>query len=325
MDMNNLKIGVIGAGNMGLKHINIYKEFWKDAELVGFFDIDNAKGEGISKIYNTVAFPKIDDLLENVDAVTIAVPASFHYKYGLLCAQKGKHILMEKPICKTALEAQMLINACKEKDVILQVGHIERFSPVNEELMKILKNEDIISLDFKRLSPYDERIQDTDVIHDLMIHDIDIMNWIINSSVKTILAQGKHVYNERYLDYAQALIEFSNGILVSLTSSRITEDRVRMLTINTKNSYICVDYLNKKISISRRGDLKVETGYTVEYTRNNILENVYVKSNNNPLKDEINSFIQSIQNKQNPLVDGLEGLKAVQIADKVSKTIISKS
>ncbi|MBF8984158.1 Gfo/Idh/MocA family oxidoreductase [Lutibacter sp. B2] len=318
--MRKLKVGVIGAGNMGEKHIRIYKELANDVELIGVFDIDEQRAHNISNQYSTDWFPKIDDLLELVDAVTIAVPTSMHYKYGILCANKNKHILMEKPICQTQKEARELIYVCKINGVSLQIGHIERFNPAITELPRILNNEQIISLDFRRLSPYDQRIFDVDVVHDLMLHDLDIMNWIVDSDYDTIFAQGQCIYSEKNSDYAQALIRFSNNILVSLTASRVTEDKVRMLTIHTKNTYIYVDYLNRIITISRQTNFKLETGYDIQYRQENITEKVYVNMAN-PLKEEISSFIHSIKNKKTPIIDGFVGLKALEIADKISEII----
>jgi predicted dehydrogenase len=321
--MNKIKVGMIGAGKMGEKHIKMYKELPKDVELIGFYDVDELRSHNISTQYNIPSFSQIDDLLEKIDAVTIAVPTSLHYTYGLLCANKKKHILMEKPICKTQKEAIHLIDVCKYNGLTLQIGHIERFNPAIKELPKILKNEQIISLDFQRLSPYDQRIFDTDVIHDLMIHDLDIMNWIVNAKIDTIYAQGKCVYNDKYLDYAQGIIEFSNNILVSITASRVTEDKIRLLTIHAKNSYIYVDYLNRIIRISRQTNFKLNTGYDIQYKQENITEKVYVKMTN-PLKEQIISFIKSIQTNQKPIVDGLDGLKALEIADKISEIICIK-
>ncbi|WP_053957047.1 Gfo/Idh/MocA family protein [Inediibacterium massiliense] len=313
--MNNLNIGIIGAGNMGQKHIQLCKEI-KNINLVGFFDIDHKKAKEISEQLDTPFFSEINDLLKKIDAVIICVPTSFHFKYGILCAKKQKHILMEKPICKTPDEAKKLIDLCKENKIILQVGHIERFNPVIDELSKILKDEEIISLEFRRLSPYTNRISDTDVIHDLMIHDIDIMHYIITSSIKNIFAQGQSIYSHESIDYAQALIEYENHILVSLTASRITEEKIRELVIHTKNTYIDVDFLKRSITISRYSHINNQKKYSLD----GIVENIYIPDKN-PLKNEIVSFVTSIQMNKSPFVDGNDGLNNLITANKILSKI----
>ncbi|WP_129597641.1 Gfo/Idh/MocA family protein [Anaerophilus nitritogenes] len=309
--MNNLNIGVIGAGNMGQKHIQVCQEI-KNLNLIGFFDIDPIQGEKASSQYNILFFSEIDDLLKKVDAVIICVPTSLHFYYGVLCGKEKKHILVEKPICNTPKEAKKLIEVCKENKVILQVGHIERFNPVVDKLLEILKDEEIISLEFKRLSPYTNRIYDTDVIHDLMIHDIDIMHYLLGSSIKNILSQGKSVYSHESIDYAQALIEYENDILVSLTASRITEERVRKLIIHAKNAYIDVDFLKKSITISRCSHIDIQRKYSLDQ----IFKKIYIP-NTNPLKNEILSFIRNIQMNKTPFVDGYDGFKNLVTANRI--------
>lgn len=322
--MSKIKVGVIGAGSMGKNHIRVYKELSNECELVGFHDIDKENSSKIVCQYSVNYFEKLDELLKSVDAVSIAAPTHLHKEQGVLCARNKKHILMEKPIAQKPEEAMEIIRICEENGVILQVGHIERFNPAIIELSNILKNQEIISLDFQRLSPYDKRISDTDVVKDLMIHDLDIMNSIVKSEISTLFAHGRCVFCEKDIDYAQALIKFNSNTLVSITSSRVTEDKVRTLCINTKNACIYIDYINRSIKISRRTNFKLDTGHDIAYKQENIIEKVYVQPNE-PLKAELLSFLNCIQYKQKPLVDGLEGLKALTIADKISDVIYSQN
>ncbi|KXG75453.1 Gfo/Idh/MocA family protein [Thermotalea metallivorans] len=321
--MNSMKLGIIGAGRMGCNHIRTCKELYPQVELAGFFDSNQQRAKDVAAKCYTTAFPTVNDLLKTVDAVIVAAPTPFHCQYGLLCAEKKKHLLMEKPICQTQEEARQLIQACKDNGVILQVGHIERFNPVIKALTSVLKNEQIISLDFRRLSPFDREFFDCDVIHDLMIHDLDIMNWIVDCKIDTIYAHGKCIFSEQHIDYGQALIRFANDILVSLTASRVTEDKMRMLTIHTKNSCIYVDFLNRMITIYRRTAFKLEMEYDIHYKQENIIEKVFIQTND-PLKEEISSFVHSVKNNQIPVADGFTALKALEIADIISKLIYTK-
>lgn len=318
--INKLKIGVIGAGNMGKNHIRIYKELQEQCELIGFFDNNDKKSLQIEQIYDVKHYDKLDELLNKVDAVSIAVPTYLHYKYSKMCVSNKKHILLEKPITEKLEHAKELVDLCEKNRLVLQIGHVERFNPVVNELSNILKNEEIISLDFRRLSPYDKRIFDTDVIKDLMIHDIDIMNWIVDSEIKDISAHGSSIYSDNYIDYAQALLKFKNNILVSLTASRVTEDKVRCIDINTKNAFIHVDYLNKSITISRKTNYKLDTGYDILYKQENIVEKVQVQMKE-PLKMEILSFLNTIMGKQANCVCGHDGLKALEIAEQICEKI----
>ncbi len=318
--MARIKIGVFGAGNMGKNHIRILKELNNAFELVGFYDKDLVAAQGYAQQLAVNYFEESEHLLNMVQAVTIAVPTSAHYEYGKLCAQRGKHIMMEKPLTSSIKEAEDLIEICRENGVILHVGHIERYNPAILELGTILENEEIISLDFRRLSPFDKRIFDTDVVNDLMIHDIDIMNSLINGSITKIAAQGSCIFSNNQADYAQAMVSFDNNVLVSLTASRVTEDKIRTLHINTKSASVNVDYLNRSIIISRRTNFKLETGYNIRYRQENITEKVYIPMTE-PLKMELLDFSEAIATMNKPKVDGEAGLKALDIANKISYLI----
>lgn len=318
--MSKIKIGVIGAGSMGKNHIRVYKELIDKCDLVGFYDIDKAKSDSVSRQYDVEYYENLDMLINDVDAVSIVTPTITHCEYGIMCARNKKHIMVEKPIVHAPDEAVKLIEECEKNKVVLQVGHIERFNPAVIELTNILKGQEIISMDFQRLSPYDKRITDTDVIKDLMIHDIDIMYSIVNSEVNSLYAHGKRVFSKVNTDFAQALIKFDGNILVSLTASRVTEDKVRVLTINTKDACIYVDYINRSIKISRSTSFKLGMKHNGEYKQENTVEKVYVQQYE-PLKMELASFLNCISQSQKPLVGGLEGLKSLVLAHRITDLI----
>ena len=177
-----IAIGVIGTGNMGRNHVRVLQSMQQDYEFIGIYDADERRAATIADVYDTVAFTQLDALLERVDAVSIAVPSFLHKEIALQAAAAGCHVMLEKPIALNVKDAQAIIQACQQAGVLLMVGHVERFNPAIMELMKVIENEEIISLDFKRMSPYDPRIGDANVVQDLMIHDIDILNAIMGDA-----------------------------------------------------------------------------------------------------------------------------------------------
>lgn len=318
--MKKIKIGVFGAGNMGKNHIRILKDLTNEFELVGFAESNEETAKIVEQSFNVKHYSSIDELLDRVDAVSIVLPTSFHYEYAEKCIAMNKHLLIEKPITMVSEEGKKLVESSEDKGLILQVGHVERYNPAISELASILQNEQILAMDFQRLSPFDKRIFDADVVQDLMIHDIDLMNSLANSKIIEIMATGKNVYSPKQMDYAQALIKFDNGVLCSLTASRITEDKVRLLTITTKYSYIYVDMLARNIKISRRTNFHLNTVHEITYRQENIIEKVYIPMYE-PLRKELQDFAEAIETHKIPKVSGRDGLKAVEITEYICRLL----
>lgn len=315
-----IKIGVIGCGNMGRNHIRVLRSLGNLYELVGVYDTNKENAEKAANIYGIQPFDNAEDLINKVDAISIVVPSCLHQMYSDLCVGKGKHVLVEKPLALNINDAKKMKENADKANVILMVGHIERYNPVTEELNKILENEEIISLDFHRLSPYDKRISDTDVVRDLMIHDIDILNGLVTEKPINIKSTAAAVYSDKY-DYAQALIEYPNGIRASLTASRVTEAKNRRLEVHAKGAYISVDYIDRSINIARRTNFKLNLGYEAAYKQENIIERVFVPLKE-PLVVELEHFAESIINNKKPKTAGEDGVKALQICDWICEEAI---
>ncbi len=307
--MRKIKVGVIGVGSMGKNHVRAYAALKHRCKLAGIYDIDRKVKDEVAQGYGINSFSTVGKLLENVDALNIATPTTTHYEIALKAIKRGKHVLIEKPITGTVEEAKRLLTEAKKNSLIVQVGHIERFNPVIKALPGILKDKKIIALDVQRMGPYDPRIDDTDVIQDLMIHDIDVVNSLVTSSLEGISAFARRVKSEEHMDYAVANMIMKNGVIATLTASRATNKKVRKMEITTLDSYIEVDYLQKKITVTQRGGLVPGSS---EYQQENELEETY-DNEEEPLKLQLKHFINCIENGTRPLIDGSDGLEALKL------------
>ncbi len=319
--MSRIKIGVIGVGNMGKNHVRLLTEMKADYELAGVFDLNS---EQVRKTgYQGTIFDSVEDILSNVEAVVIAAPSFLHKSLALQAFEHKCHLLVEKPLA-LGYEDGMEITQKYEtmKDKVLMVGHVERFNPVVQELTKILNNEEIIAVTIERCSPMDLRIGDTDVIYDLMIHDVDILlNAILpESKLKDLYAIGRTSYNEKNVDYVQAIFKFEDAIQASIISSRTTEDKIRKIKVHCKEAYVDCDLLHKSIMISRRTHYHLDTGYSPVYKQENILERVFVP-NVEPLKMELAYFAESIRAGAAYINTGKKASLDLQILDKIKDLI----
>lgn len=230
-----IKIGVIGVGNMGQHHTRVLS-LLKDVELVGVADINVERGIDIASKYRVRFFEDYRDLLPHVEAVCVAVPTRAHYPVGMKCLQEGVHVLIEKPIAASIAEAESLVNAAADCQRILQVGHVERFNPAFQELSKVLKTEELLALEVHRMSPYSQRANDVSVVLDLMIHDIDLLLELAAAPVIKLTASGSRASDSGYLDYVTATLGFANGIVATLTASKVTHRKIRRFAAHCKNS-----------------------------------------------------------------------------------------
>ncbi|MFW5787394.1 MAG: Gfo/Idh/MocA family oxidoreductase [Bacillota bacterium] len=314
--MDKVKVGVIGVGSMGSNHVRSYAALKHVCDFIGVYDIDRQKAQEVADSYGVECFSSLSDLLDRVDAVNIATPTTTHYKIARQAINKGLHILIEKPITHRVKDAKNLLQKARKRDLIVQVGHIERFNPAIQALPEILKGEKIIALDVQRMGPYDPRIDDTDVIQDLMIHDIDVVSSITPTSVKGVTARGKIVESNEHVDYAVANLLMENGIIATLTASRVTNKKVRKMSITTLDSYIELDYLQKKIIVTHKGGLKKDSSYRQE----NELEEVFDNAEE-PLKLQLIHFINCIENDTQPLINGSDGLEALKITKVIQNQV----
>uniref|UniRef100_UPI0036F2FAB0 Gfo/Idh/MocA family oxidoreductase n=2 Tax=Leptodesmis TaxID=2664261 RepID=UPI0036F2FAB0 len=313
-----IRVGVIGVGNMGQHHARILSML-KDVEMVGVSDVNVERGIDTASKYRVRFFEDYRDLLPHVDAVCVAVPTRLHHSVGMACLQAGVHVLIEKPIAASIVEAESLVNAAAESQCILQVGHIERFNPAFQELSKVLKTEELLALEAHRMSPYSQRANDVSVVLDLMIHDIDLLLELAAAPVVRLTASGSRASGSGYLDYVTATLGFANGIVATLTSSKVTHRKIRRIAAHCKNSLTEADFLNHEILIHRQTTANCMTDYgQVLYRQDGLIEKVYT-SNIEPLHAELEHFVTCVRGGNQPSVGGEQALKALRLASLIEQ------
>lgn len=313
-----IRVGVIGVGNMGQHHTRVLS-LLKDVELVGVSDINVERGLDTAGKYRVRFFEDYRDLLGHVDAVCVAVPTKLHFAVGMTCLQAGVHVLIEKPIAASIAEAEALVNAAAEYQRILQVGHIERFNPAFQELNKVLKTEELLALEAHRMSPYSDRANDVSVVLDLMIHDIDLLLELVGAPVVKLTASGSRGAESGYLDYVTAILNFANGIVATLTASKVTHRKIRRIAAHCRNSLTEADFLNNEILIHRQTTANCSTDYgQVLYRQDGLIEKVYT-SNIEPLHAELEHFVSCVRGGNQPSVGGEQALKALRLASLIEQ------
>ncbi|WP_267383179.1 Gfo/Idh/MocA family protein [Cyanobacterium sp. uoEpiScrs1] len=313
-----IRIGVIGVGNMGQHHTRVFS-LLKDVEFVGVSDVNVERGLDTASKYRVRFFENYHDLLPHVDAVCIAVPTRLHHSVGMDCLKAGVHTLIEKPIAASIAEAESLVNAAAGSNGILQVGHIERFNPAFQELSKVLKTEELLALEAHRMSPYSQRANDVSVVLDLMIHDIDLLLELVGDRVVKLNASGSRAADSGYLDYVTATLGFANGIVATLTASKVTHRKIRRLAAHCENSLTEADFLNNEILIHRQTTANYTSDYgQVLYRQDGLIEKVYT-SNIEPLHAELEHFVHCVRGGDQPSVGGEQALKALRLASLIEQ------
>jgi len=313
-----IRVGVIGIGNMGQHHTRVLS-FMKDVQLVGVSDLNLERGIDTASKYRAKFFEDYHALLPHVDAVCVAVPTRLHHEVGMTCLKAGVHVLIEKPIAASIAEAESLVNAAATAQKILQVGHIERFNPAFAELSKVLKTEELLALEAHRMSPYSQRANDVSVVLDLMIHDIDLLLELAGSPVVKLTASGSRAADSGYLDYVTATLVFGNGIVATLTASKVTHRKIRRIVAHCQNSLTEADFLNNEILIHRQTTADWMTDYgQVLYRQDGLIEKVYT-SNIEPLHAELEHFVSCVRGGDQPSVGGEQALKALRLASSIEQ------
>ncbi|MGK7950097.1 MAG: Gfo/Idh/MocA family oxidoreductase [Xenococcaceae cyanobacterium] len=316
-----LRIGVIGVGNMGQHHTRILSLF-KDVELVGISDVNVDRGLDIASKYQVRFFENYQELLPYVDAVCIAVPTRLHHQVGIDCLQAGVHILIEKPIASSISEAESLVNMAAKTNCILQVGHIERFNPAFQELDKVLKTEKLMAVEARRMSPYSQRANDVSVVLDLMIHDIDLLLELTAAPVTKLTASGGSSGSSSHLDYVTSTLGFANGIVATLTASKVTHRKIRCLAAHCQDSLIETDFLNNEILIHRQTTADYTTDHgQILYRQDGLIEKVHT-SNIEPLHAELEHFVSCVRGGGKPSVGGEQALKALRLASLIEEMVL---
>jgi len=317
--LNPVRVGVIGIGNMGWHHARVLS-LLRDAELVGVADPDAERGGLAVQQFNCRWFPDYTTMLAEVEAVCIAVPTLLHHRVGMACLQAGLHVLIEKPIAATQEEAAELIQAAEAAGRLLQVGHIERFNPAFRELLKVVASEEVVVLEARRHSPNADRANDVSVVLDLMIHDIDLVLELAASPVVRLAAAGGRSAAGP-IDYVNATLGFANGVVASLTASKMAHRKIRSLSAHCRSSLMETDFLNRNLRIHRRSHESVSADHgELLYRNDGFIEEVSTTSIE-PLYAELEHFLQCVRGRETPAVDGLQASRALQLADLIEQCV----
>lgn len=324
-----LKVGVFGVGHLGKFHLNNWKDI-PGIEIVGFFDPHDDTAREVADKYQLPRFLDADTLIDACDAVDIVAPTTYHFELCEKAIKKGKHVFVEKPLANTMEEARQLVKLAEESGIKFQVGHVERFNPAFLAIRDMPLNPMFIEV--HRLAQFNPRGTEVSVILDLMIHDIDIILSIVKSDVKSISASGVAVMTDTP-DIANVRIEFNNGCVANLTSSRISMKKMRKIRLFQKDSYIGIDFLNKKTEVIKLKepqdsnvfafDIKTPTGKKTIAMANPIVPEV------NAIKEELTAFRNAILGNTRTPVNEMDGLMAMdvahQILEKIGNNIISRA
>jgi len=317
--MQPVRVGVIGIGNMGWHHARVLS-LLRDAELVGVADPDPVRGQLAVEQFGCRWFASYEEMLGEVEAVCIAVPTLLHHRVGMACFKAGVHVLIEKPIAATQEEATELSAAAEQAGRLLQVGHIERFNPAFRELLKVVAKEEVVVLEARRHSPNADRANDVSVVLDLMIHDIDLVLEVAGSKVVRLAAAGGRSA-EGPIDYVNATLGFANGVVASLTASKMAHRKIRSLSAHCRSALVETDFLNRSLQIHRRTQLSFSADHgELLYRNDGVIEEVST-SPVDPLVAELEHFLQCVRGLEQPAVDGPQASRALLLADLIEQCV----
>lgn len=318
--MDRIKTGVIGVGVMGQRHCRVYSNL-RRADLVGICDANLEIGNQVAQQYDVPFYSQIDELLEQVDAVSLVTPTPLHFDLAKRCLEKGVHVLVEKPVAETLAEAEALTQIAEAGELVVQVGHIERFNSAYVELKNVLKDMTILAVNLRRLSAYESSNKDVDVVLDLMIHDIDLALDMIGPQPSSINAYGLTVLSD-VVDHATAQMKFEGGPLLTMTASRVTEQKIRAIEVTALEAFLECDLLNKSISVHRRttAEFLNHNDRGVKYRQESIVERIHIPIFE-PLFLELQHFVDCIINNETPQVSARDGLEALRMATMIQNKI----
>lgn len=308
-----ISAGVIGVGSMGENHARVYGEL-RSVDLACVSDDDDEVAQRVAREYDTdaVAF---DTVLERCDVVTVAVPTSVHYDVVSKCLDAGVHVLVEKPIAETVEEGRALAEQAADAGLVLQVGHIERFNPAVQTVTELIDDLEVISLEAERLGPPLERTSLGNVVSDLMVHDIDIVRAILGGQPDAMTAMGTDDGQ-----YATATLQYDD-VVASLTASRVTQKKVRRLTVTARECLLEVDYLQQSVLIHRNSypEYVVDDGKR-RYRHESVIERPRV-DNGEPLRHELEAFLEAVRTDSEPVVTAEDGIAALETVQTISALV----
>lgn len=320
-----LKVGVFGVGHLGKFHLNNWKDI-KGVELIGFYDPSDTAAQEVTEKYQLARFLNAETLMDACDAVDIVAPTNFHFNLCATAIRKGKHVFVEKPLAHTMEEARQLVKLAKEMNIKFQVGHVERFNPAYLATEGLNLNPMFIEV--HRLAQFNPRGTEVSVILDLMIHDIDIILNMVKSEVKAISASGVAVLTDTP-DIASVRMEFNNGCVANLTSSRISMKKMRKMRVFQKDAYIGIDFLNKKTEIIKLKTKEDIDAFSFDIETHHGKKTVAIA---NPLVPEVNAirmelekFRDAVVNNTATIVSEVDGYRAMDVAHQILHKIKNTS
>jgi predicted dehydrogenase len=335
-----IKLGVVGVGALGSQHARIYSELAKRSNglctFIGVFDTDRIRLRALTEKVGGGTFESAEELAGFCDAVSVATPTETHYDVARVLLGHGKHVLIEKPITDSLSEAGELVALARKNKCVLQVGHVERFNPVMRYLNDALQEARFIEV--HRLSPYPGRSTDIGVVLDLMIHDIDVVLSLVKSKLTKVDAVGIPVLSEKEEDIANARLKFANGCVANITASRVSPERMRKIRIFGRTehgaAYISLDYMKQEGELYRvasedaqeSGLLKKllmgkHASIVSEFAGRKIVREPLPIERDEPLKLELQHFIDSVRHHRDPLVTGEAGKQALEVAMEITQQI----
>ena len=320
-----LKVGVFGVGHLGKFHLNNWKEI-EGVKLVGFFDPNNENAKAVTEQYGLKRYMDEDKLMDACDVIDVTAPTDHHFQICMQAIRKGKHVFVEKPLAHTIQEGRDIVSMVREANIKMQVGHVERFNPAYLAIKDMNLNPMFIEV--HRLAQFNPRGTEVSVILDLMIHDIDIILSLVKSDVKHISASGVAVMTDTP-DIANVRIEFNNGCVVNLTSSRISMKKMRKMRLFQKDAYLGIDFLEKKteiIKLKQPGDTNV---FSFDIETQNGKKTIAIANPTilplNAIKLELEAFVDSIVNNKPTVVSELDGFLAMEVAHLILEKINNTS
>ena len=316
--MDKVNISLIGVGRMGQFHLNVVSQI-NQINLSGIYDADENHLNEISQKHNIRKFNSLDEAIDNADAVIIASPTMYHFEIAKKAVEKGKHVLVEKPMTETYTQALELEEIVKQKNVILQVGHVERFNGAVQELHHIIEKPYLIEA--RRLAPFTPRITDVGVVFDIMIHDLDIVTSLVKKPIIRFSASGKRIRTKNE-DIASALLEFEDSTIATISASRVTQEKIRTLAISTEEAYFILDYATQDITIHRQAasQSNIKTSVGINYKQESIIERVFIHRDN-PLKLEDEHFANCILGKDKRFVSIEDDVNTIKLTEAILKEI----
>ncbi len=306
------RVGIVGLGQMGQNHLRALSSLKGDAIIAGVADTDASRAR-IAEGIGVPFFPDYRELLPLVDAAVIAAPTPVHYPVVKDCLRAGVHVLVEKPLASTAEEATALAVLADESRLVLLVGHIERFNPVVPELVESIGGlGQLIGVHARRLSPFSPRGLDMDVASDLMLHDLDLVSWLIGRRVQYCHAAGLAV-RSTLPDFATAVVAFEGGPVASFIASRVSQKKIRTLDITAEDGHVTVDFIDRKLVVAQKTVSRLTRGV---FRQEGLVQTVAIP-NAEPLQRELSHFLSCVRGEARPMVDGWAGVRVLELVEMI--------